>query len=83
MDIIFSKEFKKEYKRIKDKVTRDRLLKQFRKLMNIPEAGKPLKHELKHHRSVRIPPFRIIYRFEQDNLVILCFDHRKSVYKKQ
>jgi len=81
MQIIFSEEFRKEFKRIKDKQTRLKLIKQIKKLERLPESGKPLKYNLKSHRSVRIPPFRIIYRLEKNKIIINCFDHRKEVYK--
>ncbi len=80
MEIIFSEEFKKEFKKIKDGLTRLRLINHIKKLGRLPESGKPLQYNLKNHRSVRIPPFRIIYRLEQDKIIIICFDHRKSVY---
>jgi len=81
MQIIFSEEFKKEFKKIKDKVTRIKIINHLKKLGQLPESGKPLQYNLKGHRSIRIPPFRIIYRIEQDKLIINCFDHRKDVYK--
>ena len=80
MEIIFSDEFKKEFKKIKDKTTRLKIIKQLKKLSATPETGKPLKYNLKNHRSVRVAPFRIIYRIEQDKIIINCFDHRKDVY---
>ena len=80
MDIIFSEEFKKDFQKIKDKTTRLRVVKQLKKLQENPETGKPLQHQLKNHRSIRIPPFRIIYRIEGNTLIINCFDHRKDVY---
>lgn len=80
MEIIFSDEFKKEFKKIKDKTTRLKIIKQLRKLSESPETGKPLKYDLKNHRSIRVSPFRIIYRFEEEKIVINCFDHRKDVY---
>ncbi len=80
MEIIFSDDFRKEFKKIKDKTTRLKIIKQSRKLSESPEAGKPLKYDLKNHRSVRVAPFRIIYRTEQDKIIINCFDHRKDVY---
>ena len=80
MEIIFSEEFKKEFQKIKDKTTRIRIIKQLKKLAEIPEAGKPLKYELRGHRSLRVSPFRIIYRLEKDKIIINCFDHRKTVY---
>ena len=81
MEIIFSEEFTNEFKKIKDKSTRIKIIKHIKKLTELPESGKPLKHELKGHRSVRIPPFRIIYRLEKERIIINCFDHRKDVYK--
>ena len=80
MEIIFSDDFRKEFKKIKDKTTRLKIIKQLKKLSESPEAGKPLSYNLKNHRSVRIPPFRIIYRFEDNKIIINCFDHRKEVY---
>ena len=81
MEIIFSEEFKKEFQKIKDKTTRLRLIKQLKKLAENPESGKPLKYELKNHRSLRIPPFRLIYRLEENKIIINCFDHRQDVYE--
>ena len=81
MEIIFSEEFKKEFIKIKDQITRLRIIKQLKKIGQLPESGKPLQYNLKGHRSLRIPPFRIIYRIEQDKIIINCFDHRKDVYK--
>jgi len=79
MEIIFSEEFQKDFQKIKDPTTRIRVIKQLRKLEELPEAGKPLKYEWKNHRSVRVPPFRIIYRLE-DKIIINCIDHRRDVY---
>ncbi|MDD5086873.1 MAG: type II toxin-antitoxin system RelE/ParE family toxin [Candidatus Nanoarchaeia archaeon] len=81
MEIIFSEEFKKDFKKIKDKSTRLKLIKHIKKLADLPESGKPLRYKLKSHRSVRIPPFRVIYRLEKDKIIINCFDHRGDVYK--
>ncbi|MFT4283114.1 MAG: type II toxin-antitoxin system RelE family toxin [Candidatus Woesearchaeota archaeon] len=79
--MIFSEDFKKDFKKIKDKETRLKIIKQIKKLSETPELGKPLKHALKNHRSLRIAPHRIIYRLEQEKIIINCFDHRKNVYK--
>ena len=80
MEIIFSDDFKKEFRKIKDKTARLRIIKQLKKLSETPETGKPLRYNLKNHRSVRITPFRIVYRIEQNKIIINCFDHRKDVY---
>ena len=50
------------------------------KLMDHPEAGKPLKYELKGKRSLRVPPFRIIYSIDGENIDIITFGHRDDVY---
>jgi addiction module RelE/StbE family toxin len=81
MEILFSLEFRKDFKRIKDRTTRLRIVNHLKKLSAMPESGKPLQHDLKGHRSLRIPPFRIIYRLEKDKIIINCFDHRKDVYR--
>ena len=81
MQIIFSEEFKKDFNKIKDKPTRIKVINHIKKLYLLPKSGKPLQHDLKGHRSIRIPPFRIIYRIEQDKIILNCFDHRKDVYK--
>ncbi|MEA3378676.1 MAG: type II toxin-antitoxin system RelE/ParE family toxin [Nanoarchaeota archaeon] len=81
MEIIFSDEFKHDYKKIKDKSIRLKLLKQLKKLKDWPESGKPLKYKLKNHKCLRVPPFRIIYRIEKGRIIINCFEHRKNVYK--
>ncbi|MFH1916053.1 MAG: type II toxin-antitoxin system RelE/ParE family toxin [Nanoarchaeota archaeon] len=82
MDIIFSEEFQEEFKKIKDKVTRIRIIKHIKKLKVLPESGKPLKHDLKGYRSTKVPPFRLIYRIDGDTIIINCFDHRKDVYER-
>ena len=81
MQIIFSDEFKKEFKKIKDKSTRLKIIKQLKKLEQVPESGKPLRYDLKGHRTVRVAPFRIIYRIEKEAIIVNCFDHRKDVYE--
>ena len=81
MEILFSKEFKKKFIKIKDKNTRLKIIKQIKKLGNSSETGKPLRYQLKNHRSLKIHPFRIIYRIQNNKIIINYFEHRKGVYK--
>ncbi len=81
MQIIFSEEFRKEFKKIKDKSTRLKIIKHIKKLSKLPKSGKPLRYNLKGHRTVRVSPYRIVYRLEKDRIIINCFDHRKKIYK--
>ena len=82
MKIIFSNKFKKEHKKIKDNAKRIKLIKKLQNLTKNPFLGKPLKYKLKNHRSLRISPFRIIYRVEKNKIIINYFEHRKEVYEK-
>jgi addiction module RelE/StbE family toxin len=82
MEIQFSEEFQQDFKKIKDKATRIRIIKHIKKLETLPESGKPFQHQLKNHRSARIPPYRLIYRVEGNTIIIHCFDHRKDVYER-
>ncbi len=77
MEIIFSDGFKNDFKKIKDKNTRLKIIKYIKKLYKLPKSGKPLRYKLKDYRSIRIPSFRIVYRLEKDKIIINCFDHRK------
>ncbi len=81
MEIIFSEEFRKDFKRIKDKGTRERIIKAIKKLETLPDSGKPLRYQFKGHKRLVIKPFRIIYRIEKNTLIINCFDRRKRVYR--
>lgn len=81
MKIIFSEKFKRDFQKIRDKKTRIRILKQIKKIATMFGAGKYLGGKLKGKRSLRVKPFRIIYKIENGDAVILCFDHRKRVYE--
>jgi len=81
MRVVFSDHFRDEFKRIKDGSLKDRVIKAARKLEVMPECGKPLTHDLKGHRRLVVAPFRVIYKIENGNVLIVNFEHRKSVYK--
>ena len=82
LEIIFSDRFRKDYKRIKDSSLRKRIIRAIKKLGEFPETGKPLRYGLKGHRRLQVKPFRIIYRIEDNKVIINTFEHRKSIYKK-
>jgi mRNA-degrading endonuclease RelE of RelBE toxin-antitoxin system len=79
--VITTEEYEKNTKHIKDKETKDRIKKQIKRIIENPEIGKPLRHDLKGERSVHIKPFRLVYICENDKLILLRFEHRKEVYK--
>lgn len=56
-----------------------------RKLVNNPVVfGKPLKHDLKGSRSLRVGDYRVIYQIIEDKVLVLIIDidHRKAAYNK-
>ncbi len=64
--ITFSQTFEREFRKIRDGATKQKIRKQIQKLLENPEVGKPLRYELKGERSVYIKPYRLIYAIKQD-----------------
>jgi len=77
--VIFTHRFKKEFNK-KDVFIRKKINKQIKKIIENPNVGKPLRLTLTGERAVYIKPFRLIYTFTSDKIIILRFDHRKKVY---
>ena len=44
--------------------------------------GQPLRQSLKGHRKLRVGDWRVIYRVEHSNIVVLKVGNRKDVYKE-
>lgn len=82
MEAIFTDEFKKQKKKIKDNATLEKLQKTVENILQNPEKGKFLGRELAGKKSVRIKPFRLIFQPKKERVVFLTFEHRKKVYKK-
>lgn len=76
--IIPRKEFIKDVKRL-NSFNRGKLEKQIRKVVENPNVGKPLKYT-RGERALYIKPFRLIYAVRKDEIILLKFEHRKSVY---
>ena len=79
VEVIYTEKFEKEFKK-SDKSIKDRAAKQIQKIIANPEAGKPLRYDLKGERTVYVKPFRIIYTFFNNTLYFLRFEHRAKVY---
>ena len=78
--IVPTHSFKDDVKKIRDKGLKERLQKQIEKVAENPNFGKPLRYGLKGEWSVRVKPYRLIYKVEGDKLILLRFEHRKEVY---
>jgi mRNA-degrading endonuclease RelE of RelBE toxin-antitoxin system len=81
MKLIYTEEFKGDLKKIRDKKIQTRIKKIILKIIDNPEIGKTLKYELFPLRSVRIPPFRVLYELKGDIIILHKFEHRKKIYR--
>jgi len=76
--ITLSNTFKKNIKKL-NQFDKDKLGKQIKKIIENPSVGKPLKYK-RGERSLYIKPFRLIYAIRNNEIILLKFGHRKSVY---
>lgn len=81
MALILSDEFQKDYRKLKDHATKERIENALARLLEDPEKGKELHYDLKGKRSLRTDPFRIIYQIYGSDVHILKLGHRKDVYE--
>jgi mRNA-degrading endonuclease RelE of RelBE toxin-antitoxin system len=79
-EIIWTKKFEEDFKKIGDRATQDRLEKQIRKAIKRPEFGKPLRYALRGEKTICVKPHRLIYSIEGNKLILLRFEHRKAAY---
>jgi mRNA-degrading endonuclease RelE of RelBE toxin-antitoxin system len=80
MHITYTHEFRREIKKIRDKAMQTKVKKIVERIIDNPDIGKPLRYELAGLRSVRVPPFRILYELSGDYLIFHTFEHRDTVY---
>ena len=75
----------KSYQRLarSDRRVFERVDRALDRLREGPSAGKPLAGPLAGHRSVRVGSLRIVYRFEEDDQMILVLDiaQRGGIYR--
>ncbi len=78
--VVFSEEFRQQFKKLKDQRSKETLKKHIQKLCENPELGKPLEGSYKGVRSERVGPFRLLYSLKGETLYLIRFRHRKKVY---
>ena len=63
---------------------RDRIKRAIEKrLLKEPlKYGEPLKRSLQGYRKLRVGDYRVIYKMEKENIIILKIGHRKEAYDK-
>lgn len=80
--IIFARLAKKDLNKIA-RSYKPQILAALFDLKENPHLGKPLKGKFKGFYSLRVWPYRIIYKIEKKRLVILIvrIGHRQGIYK--
>lgn len=78
--VIPTEKFEREFKKIKDTGLKEKLKKQIKKITENPNFGKPLRYDLKGEWTIYVKPYRLIYKVEDDKLILLRFEHRDKVY---
>ncbi len=53
-----------------------------RRIVENPEIGKPLRHEMKYHRRVQMGSYVLLYEIGVNTIFFLDYDHHDKVYKK-
>ena len=74
----YSPDFAAILKRMKDSALKERVKKQIAKLLETPEAGKPMRYARKGTRELHIPPFRLSYVYlkGEEKVVLLDIYHK-------
>lgn len=59
---------------------KQRIKKSIQKISDNPRAGKPLKH-FTNVFTERIENYRLTYRLQEDEILLVCFKNRDEVYE--
>ena len=75
---VFHPDFQKTFSKIKDNSLKEKLIKQFSKIRENPEIGKPMQYYRKGTREVYVPPFRLSYAYvpEEEKIIFLALYHK-------
>ena len=76
VEVIFDLNFKKDFKKIKDKSVKEKIINQVSKIRDNPEIGKPMRFGRKGTRELYISPWRLSYKLEGDIVYILALYHK-------
>ena len=80
VNVTFTEEFRAIFSNIKDKLLKEKILKQIEKIRNNPEVGKPMRYQRKGTRELYTKPFRLSYEYlkDRDHVYILDLYHKKG-----
>ena len=74
----FHPQFQKIFSKIKDNSLKEKIIKQFSKIRENPEIGKPMRNVRKGTREIYIAPFRLSYAYvkSEDKIIFLDLYHK-------
>ena len=78
--IVYLPVFKHFFNKIKDKLLKEKIIKQIEKIILNPEIGKPMRNLRKGTRELYIKPYRLSYAYlpNEDKIIILSLYHKKK-----
>jgi mRNA-degrading endonuclease RelE of RelBE toxin-antitoxin system len=79
VEIRFDKKFIQIFSKIKDRILKLKIEKQIKKITENPNVGKPLRNIRRGTRELYIKPFRLSYKYDENEKVIYILDlyHKK------
>lgn len=82
--VVFDDSFQKLFSKIKDKTTKEKILKQIAKIRENPEIGKPMMYGRKSTRELYVSPYRFSYGYskEEDKIILLDLYHKDEQWLK-
>lgn len=74
VNVAFHPNFQKTFSKIKAIALKEKIIKQFIKIRDNPEVGKPMRYNRKGTREVYIPPCRLSYLYLKNKNKIIFLD---------
>ena len=74
VEVIFDEKFKNLFSKIKDPLTKEKIIKQITKIKENPEIGKPMRFSRKGTREIYISPFRLSYLYDYAKQIVYILD---------
>ena len=80
VEAVFHPSFKRLFSKIKNKAVKKKLIKQFQKIKDNPEIGKPMKYGRKGTREVYVAHYRLSYKYvkEENKIIFLDLYHKDN-----
>ena len=79
VEIRFDKKFTNIFSKLKDLSTKQKIIKQIKKISQNPNVGKPMKYDRKGTRELYVSPFRLSYFYDSNKKIVYVLEiyHKK------